>query len=489
MDIPTTKRHYSNEEKRQLIANLDIEVAHRTRQFEAWLTDRLENFTIHQEGQVSRIPKQVRSMTMREFGQKYEGNIQLALRGFQKERLAAAGADATLGEIDKSMRKRKWVASQETETEPSGSSQLKDSDSQRVLKNGSCLVFCGTTIRSTLGCLARTHLSSPKKVAGSSTGPGTAQRSRLLSSTKTPGSNVSRTMGRPAPSMSPQKPRAPFNNSTAIFNPRPPSRPTSPLKQTSSNPNIGGVKSRVPSSSSFNPTIPHKTPAYPSHSRHPDPQNTTMRLPRKDENMLSINGSPLANPYEFGLGWFKGVEMAHMDDEEDDYLEENDLTRTNDANGGRTLKRSKSSIIIRRDPSVAFPSGLHSRTDSQASFYTASSQTNSSRPNSSSHSRENSQPTQPDSQPQPTLGPSFRFPPTQPTNNEMTPRPPAKIERTFSALVAIPTKDGHLLEFDPLQTSPGSLDALEGISDSAKKQAKVEMGRLIQATVDKWKIR
>ncbi|KAH9480458.1 hypothetical protein JR316_0007058 [Psilocybe cubensis] len=471
MDIPTAKRHYSSEEKRQLIANLDIEVAHRTRQFEAWLTDRLENFTIHQEGQVSRIPKQVRSMTMREFGQKYEGNIQLALRGFQKERLAAAGADATLGEIDKSMRKRKWVASQETEGEASGSgsSQPKDSDSQRFLKN------------------ARTHFSSPKKMAGSSTGPGTAQRSRLLSNSKTTASNLSRTMGRP-PSMSPQKPRGPFNNSTTIHNPNRPSRPTSPLKQTSSNPDIGGVKSRVPSSSSFNPTLPPKAPAFPSHNRHAaSHQSTTMRLPRKDENMLSINGSPLANPYEFGLGWFKGVEMAQMD-EEDELLDADAAQKTGvkGGGGGQALKRSKSSIIIRRDPSVAFPSGLHSRTDSQASFYTASSsQTNSSRPNSLS--REHS--TQLEPQSHPVLGASFRFPPTQPTNNEMTPRPATKITRTFSALVAIPTKDGHMLEFDPLQTSPGSLDALEGISDSAKKQAKAEMGRLIQATVDKWKIR
>ena len=73
---------------------------------------------------------------MREFGKKYEGNIQSALRGYQKERLVAAGGDATLGEIDKSMRKRKWVASQETEPEPSGSSQPRDFDSQRTLKNG-----------------------------------------------------------------------------------------------------------------------------------------------------------------------------------------------------------------------------------------------------------------------------------------------------------------------------------------------------------------
>jgi hypothetical protein len=57
-----------------------------------------------------------------------------------------------------------------------------------------------------------------------------------------------------------------------------------------------------------------------------------------------------------------------------------------------------------------------------------------------------------------------------------------------SALVTIPTKDGHLLEFDPLQTSPGALDALEGITDSSKKQAREEMGRLMQAAVSKWSI-
>lgn len=84
-------------------------------------------------------------MTMRAFGQKYEGNVQLALRGFQKERLAAAGADATLGEIDKSMRKRKWVASQETDADAPGTSEYKDMDSQRTTKNGA-LVWLMYTI-------------------------------------------------------------------------------------------------------------------------------------------------------------------------------------------------------------------------------------------------------------------------------------------------------------------------------------------------------
>lgn len=46
-----------------------------------------------------------------------------------------------------------------------------------------------------------------------------------------------------------------------------------------------------------------------------------------------------------------------------------------------------------------------------------------------------------------------------------------------------------MLEFDPLQASPGSIDALNGITESAKKQAKQEMSRLVQTAVDKWKIK
>ena len=125
--------------------------------------------------------------------------------------------------------------------------------------------------------------------------------------------------------------------------------------------------------------------------------------------------------------------------------------------------------------------GFHSRTTSQTSFYTASSQAASS--SSSSLSGESSF----NSHSQTGFS-GFRFPAPPTPNNQTTPRPLPHL-RSFSALVAIPTKDGHLLEFDPLQTSPGALSALEGITDSAKKQARVEMGRLVQAAVDKWKIR
>lgn len=301
-------------------------------------------------------------------------------------------------------------------------------------------------------------------------------------------------MGRVPPSPSPQKTRPPFgsNARASTYHTRPPSRPVSPAKHPSSRPGPT-TQQRVPSSSTFNPALPPKTPKYPGGSLGEPP--TAMRLPRKDESMLSVNGSPLANPYEFGMGWFKGVEMADQDTDIEDGREEPETGKSNGLAEPRTLKRSKSSIVIRRDPSVAFPptlNGFHSRTNSQASLFTGSSQ-----PTSSSHSRENSQTLQfPHSQPEMQTQPNYpsHFPSSysQPPpdraylNPYTTPKPTHT--RSFSALVAIPTKDGHLLEFDPLQTSPGALDALEGITDSAKKQARAEMGRLVQAAVDKWKI-
>ncbi|KAF9454730.1 hypothetical protein P691DRAFT_691674 [Macrolepiota fuliginosa MF-IS2] len=473
MDFPAAKRNYTDEEKRQLIANLDIEVAHRSRQFESWLADRLENFTIHQEGQVSRIPKQVRSMTMREFGEKYQGNIQAALRGYQKERLVAAGADANFGEIDKNMRKRKWVEGVEAEMEKNSN---KDGEMPRATKT------------------ARTAPSpSPKKMAGSSTGPGTAQRKRLASATnKVPLRSGSRTLSRIPASPSPTKAKPPFNAHTPSSNSRHLSRPTSPTK-----PNPGKSitqppqqTNRVPSSSSFNPSLPPKTPKFPSvktglpggGGNDPPP---AMRLPRKDESMLSLNGSPLANPYQFGMGWFKGIEQAAEEAEE---ATEAESSQSEPATNGKPLpKRSKNSIVVRRDPSVAFPSTLngHSRVNSHASFHTAPS----SQVPSTSHSRTQSASQNNTSN---TLYPTARFPTSHPLyvppEEQQTPRPMSKVTRSFTALVAIPTKDGHLLEFDPLQTSPGSIDALDGITESAKKQAKVEMGRLVQAAVDKWKV-
>jgi hypothetical protein len=60
---------------------------------------------------------------MREFGEKYNGDVQAALRGLQRERMGVGGEPGGVGdiEIDKSTRKRKWVASVEAEAEGSKS--------------------------------------------------------------------------------------------------------------------------------------------------------------------------------------------------------------------------------------------------------------------------------------------------------------------------------------------------------------------------------
>lgn len=66
---------------------------------------------------------------MRKFGDKYNGDVQAAVRGVQRERM---GADAGAGdiEIDKSTRKRKWVASMEAEQQlAEGSKSFKNGES------------------------------------------------------------------------------------------------------------------------------------------------------------------------------------------------------------------------------------------------------------------------------------------------------------------------------------------------------------------------
>ncbi|KAF8650169.1 hypothetical protein AX16_005403 [Volvariella volvacea WC 439] len=360
-------------------------------------------------------------MTMREFGEKYAGNVQAALRGYQRERLLAAGGDSNFGEIDKTERKRKWIAStQEAEPESSANPFLKDHEGPRASKT------------------ARTQ-SPVKPRPGPSTGLGTSQRPRPNMLNRTP--STSRKLSRIPASPSPQKIRPPFTTSI-----RPPSRPASPTKPTSMRPNP--PISRVPSSSTFNPTLPIKAPVFP----------TGARLPRKDEHMLSVNGSPIANPYDLGLPWFSSL---------DDQTDPEDETGLNEK---PRLKRVKSNIRIRRDPSVAF-GGIQSRTASQTSSSSLFQAPSSSQTTQSAHSSS--------SQPNSRYPGSLQVRPS----DLQTPKP----MRSFSAIVAIPTKDGHILEFNPLETSPSALDALEGISDSAKKQARLEMGRLVQS-VDKWKL-
>ncbi|KAI0304513.1 hypothetical protein B0F90DRAFT_1809318 [Multifurca ochricompacta] len=338
---------FTFEQKEQLLTNLDIEVAHRTRQLESWLSDTLAAFRNRHERQLAYIPH----LVLRD---KYDGDIQAALRGLQKERLALDVAP-----VDRNAMKRKWASTLEEESENRSENSAGNTDN---------------------------HIKASKNP-------------------------------RIAPP-SPRKKPPPFLGSTSMSHIHPPKTP-------------GTVSSlarqvRVPSTSTFKPSIP-KTPAYPP------------RWPRKDESMLSINGSPLANPYELGLEW-----LTEGDAEAEDVPDR------------AVLRRTASNIVIRRDPSFVPASNSSDALNHQAV-----------------HSRSNSQ-----SQHQP-----------HSRSNLHPGGIAASNSGHMAARVAVPTRDGHLLEFDPLLTSPGALDKLEGITDSAKKQAKEDMSKLVKAAVAKWNIK
>jgi hypothetical protein len=173
--------------------------------------------------------------------------------------------------------------------------------------------------------------------------------------------------------------------------------------------------------------------------------------------MLSINGSPLTNPYELGLEW-----LAEGDTEEEGEGTRGAGAGTRPRGGTEparmTLRRTASNIIIRPDPS---------------SFAVPSAKNTSNNPNNHHQAAErprNNSNLQSQTQPQLVRSRSVASNP----------------DGHMAARVAFPTRDGHLLEFDPLLTSPGALDKLEGITDSAKKQAKEDMSKLVQAAVAKW---
>ncbi|KAH8108674.1 hypothetical protein DFH11DRAFT_1516417, partial [Phellopilus nigrolimitatus] len=360
----STRRRYTAEEKKQLLANLDIEVAHRTRQFEESLAQILESFRNHHEGQVLRVPKLVRNITMAEFADKYNGDINECLRGVQRQR---HGGEPTL---DSSLKKRKWKDSDDVPGP-------EDAESSRASKTA--------------------RIASPVKMDAAK-----ILKARLNKTPKTVCLNY--TILKCFAQASPTKLK-------------PLSRTTSPSKASTS---------RLPSSREFNPLLP-KTPAYP-------------RAPRKNESMMSINGSPLAYPLSRGAA-------PHTINEEDD----------EQARSRSTLKRAKS-IIIRQDLSAE---GSHSRAPSQSSQPTNHSRSQS--PLRGGHSSSGSSSSLPSS-----------------SDSAVFAQP--------SAFMRVPTKDGMILEFDPLLTTPDELESLEGITDSAKKQAREDMTRLVQAALARWKI-
>lgn len=162
--------------------------------------------------------------------------------------------------------------------------------------------------------------------------------------------------------------------------------------------------------------------------------------------MLSVNGSPLANPLSLDLsGWLS--RHRAIDNDEPDSLR-------NKGVGPQERKRT-ASIVVR---SASFTSNAgaassHSRVDVSS---TAAGTGKAGVP-----ARSNG------------LDAKGSFEP---------------ISMSLAAVVSVPTADGHLLEFDPFHTSPSEIDALEGISSSAKMKAKEDMRSLVRQAAERWRI-
>ncbi|HEV7737797.1 MAG TPA: borealin N-terminal domain-containing protein [Chlamydiales bacterium] len=63
----------------------------RVRQFEAYLAQVLEAFKLRHENEVTRIPRAIRNLTMAEFADKYDGDVNKALQAMTKAKMALSG--------------------------------------------------------------------------------------------------------------------------------------------------------------------------------------------------------------------------------------------------------------------------------------------------------------------------------------------------------------------------------------------------------------
>ncbi|CAE6498277.1 unnamed protein product [Rhizoctonia solani] len=417
-------RRFTEEEKAQLLENFDLEIADRVARMRTNVTDILERFLIRHENEVTRIPRALRSLNVGEFADKYNGSISECMQKMAQARLESSqDTDFTGG-------KRKWQGTQNTEA-----ATASDKEGSRAPKAARKVVPASSAVRRNVPTGLRTP--STNRTLHSTANP-TPSRPRL---------NATPLRKAPALSRTGTVPASPFrggpsgahtgHNATA----RSVSQPAIPT-------------TKPPTSATFAPTMPPSAPAYP-------------RRPRQGEQMLSVNGSPLANPLD-----------PDYDATNDDQLE---------LDGGKAVRLPKpklnhlskqgSSIRVRPNNSRSATSLAirHPSASSTSTLVSYDIPSTSSTLNSHSGSQQ-----------------SAKQLPSAPSTSQLqldVPRTPSRIRRTASALVILPTTSGEILELDPLVASPGAVDALEGISDSAKKMAKEEMVRFVTEAVAKWNVK
>ncbi|KAJ1309968.1 hypothetical protein OPQ81_006726 [Rhizoctonia solani] len=420
-------RRFTEEEKAQLLENFDLEIADRVARMRANVADILERFLIRQENEVTRIPRALRSLTVGEFADKYNGSISECLQKMAQARLESTqDADIAGG-------KRKWQGTQSTEA-----TSTLDKEGSRAPKAARKAAPPSSAVRRVVPAGSRTP--STNRTLHTTANP-TPSRPRL---------NATPLRKAPALSRTGTVPASPFrggpNGAQAGYN---------TIARSVSQPVVPTTGMKPPTSATFAPTMPPSAPAYP-------------RRPRRGEQMLSINGSPLANPLD------PDYDVAPTDQLE---LDGEKAIRSPKPKPNH-LSKQGSSIRIR--PNNSRPVGSFAiRHPSASSTSTLVSYDIPSSTSSTLNSH---------------LGPqhSAKQLPSAPSTSQLqldAPRTPSGIRRTASALVILPTTSGEVLELDPLVASPGAVDALEGISDSAKKMAKEEMVRFVTEAVAKWNVK
>ncbi|KAH7340682.1 hypothetical protein B0J17DRAFT_330014 [Rhizoctonia solani] len=414
-------RRFTEEEKVQLLENFDLEIADRVARMRTNVTDILERFLIRQENEVTRIPRALRSLNVGEFADKYNGSISECLQKMAQARLESAQ------EADFAGGKRKWQGTQSTEV-----TAASDKEGSRAPK---AVAPPSSAVRRTVPTGSRTP--STNRTLHSTAIP-TPSRPRL---------NATPLRKAPALSRTGTVPASPFRGGPSGAHPG-----HNPIRSVSQ-PVIPTTK--PPTSATFAPTMPPSAPAYP-------------RRPRQGEQMLSVNGSPLANPLD------PDYDAANDDQLE---LEDGKVARLPKPKLNH-LSKQGSSIRVRPNNSRSATS-LAIRHPSASSTSTLVSYDIPSSTSSTLNSHSGSQQ-------------SAKQLPSAPSTSQLqldVPRTPSRIRRTASALVILPTTSGEVLELDPLVASPGAVDALEGISDSAKKMAKEEMVRFVTEAVAKWNVK
>ncbi|KAG9087384.1 hypothetical protein FRC07_012837, partial [Ceratobasidium sp. 392] len=421
-------RRFTEEEKAQLLENFDLEIADREARMRTNVADILARFLVRQENEVTRIPRALRSLTVGEFADKYDGSISACLQAMAQARVEST-QDAELGG------KRKWQNSQNPDV-------VQEAEGSRAPKTARKAVPPSSTARHTNSRVSRTP--STNRTLPHSAAPPVPSHTRP---------RLNATPLRTAPLLRGGSVAAsPFRG-----NPRVPSDSTTHTTSRSVSQPLLSAAARPPTSTTFAPTLPPSAPSYP-------------RRPRRGEQLLSSNGSPLANPLD-----------PDYEIPPEDHLDLDDGKQAKSPKPRLNLSKSRSSIRIRPNHprAAASISQVFGQSQSGAIRHPSASSTstlvsnhdfppsNSSTLNSHSHH-----------EPAPGKSASLQAPST-----------PPRIQRSASAVVLLPTTTGEVLELDPLLASPGAVDALEGISDSAKKLAKEEMVRFVTEAVARWNVR